>query len=67
MFYGNVNGAIDNIEIDDSIDTTTTTNGTEVSPPPEIPGFPVAEIYLGLLIPISLILVNRRRNAGKPG
>jgi hypothetical protein len=64
VFYCNVDCAIDNIEIDDAAGTTTTTNGTETPVPPGIPGFPLAAIGLGLLIPIALVLVNRRRNAG---
>ncbi len=65
VYYCNADCAIDDIEINDSSGTTTPTNGTETPAPPGIPGFPFAAICLGLLIPLSLVLINRRRNAGK--
>ena len=65
MFYCNANCALDNIEIDDTTGTTTPTTGTTTPTSPGIPGFPFAAIGIGLLIPISLILVRRRRTIGK--
>ncbi len=64
VYYCNIDCALDNIEIDDSTGTTTTPTGTESPIPPGIPGFPFAAIGLGLLLPISLVLINRRRQAG---
>ena len=65
VFYCNTDCALDNIEINDSAGTTTTPTGTETPIPPGIPGFPLAAIGLGLLLPIALVLINRRRQAGK--
>ncbi|MFX1565903.1 MAG: hypothetical protein ACFFCH_07930 [Promethearchaeota archaeon] len=56
--------SIDNIEIDDSAGTTTYTKGTGTPTPPGIPGFPFAAIGLRLLIPVALVPLNPRRNAG---
>lgn len=65
VFYCTNDCAIDNVEIDESAGTTTPPNGPGTSIPPGIPGFPLAAIGLGLLIPLALVLVTRRRSAGK--
>ena len=65
VYYCNDDCAIDNIVIDESAGTTPPPNGPGTSIPPGIPGFPLAAIGLGLLIPIALVLVTRHRSAGK--
>jgi hypothetical protein len=65
VYYCNDDCAIDNIVIDESAGTSPPPNGPGTSTPPGIPGFPLAAIGLGLLIPIALVLVTRRRSAGR--
>jgi hypothetical protein len=65
VFYCNDDCAIDNIEIDESAGTSPPPNGPGTSTPPGIPGFPLAAIGLGLLIPIALVLVTRSRSTDK--
>jgi hypothetical protein len=63
VFYCNTDCALDNIEINNSAGTTTPPNGTQTPVPPGIPGFPIAAIALGLVVPLSLVLISRRRKA----
>ncbi|MHA2427442.1 MAG: hypothetical protein ACXADB_05400, partial [Candidatus Hermodarchaeia archaeon] len=65
VYYCNDDCAIDNIVIDESAGTTPPPNGPGTSIPPGIPGFPLVAIGLGLLLTIALVLVTRRRSAGK--
>ena len=63
VFYCNANCAIDNIEIDDSVDATTPPNSPQTPVPPGIPGFPIAAISIGLVVSLSLAVIFRRRKA----
>ncbi len=58
VFYCYKNGAIDNVVINDD-------NGGGLPAPPAMPGFPLVAIGLGLLIPITTVLVVRRRKSVK--
>jgi pectate lyase len=60
-FWGDEGDALDNIVISDSVDIAAPTNtGTGTTPPPPIPGFPLASIILGGALALSIGLVTRK-------
>ena len=62
VLYCTNTAAFDNIVVSDTIDIVPTTGpGGTGTQPSTIPGFPLAGIILGLVIPVTVVLLLRRR------
>ena len=66
VLYCTNTAAFDNIVVSDTVDIVPTTGpGGTGAPPPALPGFPFAAVILGLLIPLTVVLLRRRHKTEK--
>jgi hypothetical protein len=66
VFYCTNNAALDNVVVSDTVDIQPTTGpgGTDTQPAP-IPGFPLVAVAIGLLLPLTVVLLQRYRITAK--